>query len=351
LWRQYPQLPNGLKIHITGNPRGDLLRPEMRSLYAKDVSKLQNTYGNFILINTNFNQVNAFYPDMNLLKPPADPGQTPELSRRAIGLQMSREYAEGLTRHKTAVFEDFKQLIPALAEAFPAYKIVVRPHPVENQQVYRDIAARCSRVEVINQGNVVPWLLAAQALVHNGCTTGVEAFALEVPVISYRKSIDEFFDDAYHRLPNLVSRQCFDFEQLRTTLSMILSGETAATNGDKRRTIMDHHLSALDGPLACERMVDIFEALVNRRSEPPRPTARQKLKSWWWASRRRFKKRFRGYLTDMSHNRDEFLQHRYPAISSDELRVKVSQFQEVLGDRKALKVEEIFRRFYRISAV
>jgi surface carbohydrate biosynthesis protein len=31
LWRQYPQLPAGMPIHVTGNPRGDLLRPEMQA--------------------------------------------------------------------------------------------------------------------------------------------------------------------------------------------------------------------------------------------------------------------------------------------------------------------------------
>jgi hypothetical protein len=123
-----------------------------------------------------------------------------------------------------------------------------------------------------------------------------------------------------------------------------------ATNDDKHRAIMDHHLSALDGPLACERMVDVFEELVTCRGKPPRPTARDIVKSWWWANKRRVKKRFRGYLTDMSHNRDEFLQHRYPGISSEELRAKISQFQAVLGDRQALKVDTVFRQFYRISA-
>jgi surface carbohydrate biosynthesis protein len=350
LWRQYPRMPEGLKIYITGNPRGDLMRAEMRSLYQADVKALQNTYGKFILINTNFNQVNAFYPDMNLLKPPESSGQAPELSRRALGLQMTYEYAEGLTRHKKAIFEDFQQLIPALEEAFPTHRIVVRPHPVENQEVYRKIAANCSRVEVINRGNVVPWLIAAEVLVHNGCTTGVESFALGTPAVSYRKSIDEYYDDAYHRFPNMVSHECFDFEELRAALDKIFSGEIGTTNGDQRRTVMDYHLSALTGPLACERMVDVFDELVNSQIDPPRPSARQKLKSRWWASRRRIKKRFRGHLTDMSHNRDEFLKHRYPEITPEELRGKIALFQKAIGNRTELKVEKIYQQFYRISA-
>ena len=33
LWRQYPDLPQGTTIHITGNPRGELLRLEMRPFF------------------------------------------------------------------------------------------------------------------------------------------------------------------------------------------------------------------------------------------------------------------------------------------------------------------------------
>ena len=53
---------------------------------------------------------------------------------------MPREYAEGFRDHKQAIFEDFQQLIPALEKSFPDHTIVVRPHPTENQEIYRKIA-------------------------------------------------------------------------------------------------------------------------------------------------------------------------------------------------------------------
>jgi surface carbohydrate biosynthesis protein len=349
LWRQYQQLPPGLPIHITGHPRGDLMRPELRSLYEEEIKRINRTYGDFILVNTNFNQVNAYYSDMNLVKPPANPGQKPELSRRAIGMGMSREYAEGFTRHKKAIFEDFQQLIPALDRAFPDYTIVVRPHPVENQEVYQSIAEKCQRVHVINEGNVVPWLMAAKALVHNGCTTGVEAYMLGVPTVTYRKTVDDVYDHDYHRLPNLVSIECFGLDQLQVTLAKIIAGDATDNDSDKRRAIMDHHLAAFNGPLACERMVDVFEKINNGHFQQPAVAIQQRLKTWFWANKRRIKKRFRGYFPDMSHNRAEFLRHRYPGISMEELKALVSRFQEVLDDTEPLRIEPVYRQFYRIS--
>jgi surface carbohydrate biosynthesis protein len=62
LWRESPILPAGTPIHITGNPRGDMLRPEIHDYYNKRVEEIRKTYGDFILINTNFTGVNAFTP-------------------------------------------------------------------------------------------------------------------------------------------------------------------------------------------------------------------------------------------------------------------------------------------------
>ena len=44
LWRQYPQLPNSAEINITGNPRNDLLRPEIRPYYVKTVEELRKKH-------------------------------------------------------------------------------------------------------------------------------------------------------------------------------------------------------------------------------------------------------------------------------------------------------------------
>ena len=71
LWRHYPDLPESLPIHVTGNPRGDLLRPEIHGYFAQEAEDLRTAYGDFILINTNFGEVNAFYPSQNLFLPPA----------------------------------------------------------------------------------------------------------------------------------------------------------------------------------------------------------------------------------------------------------------------------------------
>ncbi|MGD8254949.1 MAG: hypothetical protein PVI73_10595 [Syntrophobacterales bacterium] len=346
LWRQYSQLPNGAEINITGNPRNDLLRPEIRPYYVKTVEELRKKYGDFILINTNFNHVNAFYPGLNLFHPVQNSGEEPQFGRAAQG--MTREYAEGLRDLKQAVFEKFKELIPALEQAFPDYNIIVRPHPTENQEVYRQIAARCERVLVTNEGNVVPWLMATRAVIHNGCTTGVEAYVTEVPAISYRATVDEFYDYGFYRLPNLLSHQCFDFEELRLTLSKILAGELGAAAGAERKTLVQQYLEALDGPLACERIVDVCDKIVAGRDDSTKPAWPRRLKGHGMATMRTLKRKFKARLP-RSRKKPEFHRHRYPEVSLEEMVERVSRFQQVLGESRKLQVERILGQFFRIS--
>ncbi len=347
LWRQYPHTPKDMPIHAVGNPRSDMLRSEIRTYYEKDAEALRRTYGDFILVNTNFNHVNAFGSDINLFMPVKNPGEKARFGRAARG--MSREYARGLWEHKHAVFSHFKDLVPALEQAFPEHTIVVRPHPTENHQVYDDIAARCRRVQVINEGNVVPWLMAAKALIHNGCTTAVEAYVLNVPAISYRASINEDYDDGFYRLPNGLSHQCFDFEELKQTLGKILAGELGIPAGAECQSLIDRYLEAQDGPLACERMVSVLETMANIQSGSEGQSFSIGLQRWFLAKglnvARHVKTRLPG-----SHNKPEYQLHRYPELSLDDVRNRMARFQELLGYKKDFRIELVSNLMFRVEA-
>ena len=191
--------------------------------------------------------------------------------------------------------------------------------------------------------------MATDALVHNGCTTGVEAFAMGVPSVSYRETINEDIDDTFYRLPNRLSHQCFDIEHLMTILHKILAGEIGAADGNERKALLAHYLTAQDGPLACDRMLDVLEKITANRSELPPPPINDRLTGWALAHGRRLAKRIKSYLPG-THAPPEFHRHRYPGISLEELRRRISLFQEVLGDNTEINAEQIGDQVFRISA-
>jgi hypothetical protein len=203
-------------------------------------------------------------------------------------------------------------------------------------------------VRVTNEGNVVPWILASQAVIHNGCTTGVEAYVLGVAAVSYRPTVNDYYDLGFYRLPNLLSYQCFDFHELRGTLEDILAGKLGPPDGDERGTLLNQYLVALDGPFACERMVDVLEKIVQSGWELPRPPVHDRLAGRSLSAIRTLIKRCKELIPG-SHNRPEFQRHRYPEVSLKEIRMRLARFQQVLGDDRELKVEQKLQHFFLVS--
>jgi surface carbohydrate biosynthesis protein len=346
LWRRFPQFPPGTPVHVTGNPRCDLLRPEVRQFYRQEVERLREQHGDFILVNTNFNHVNAFSPVQNLFQPQLNPEEEPKFGRSALG--MTREYALKLRDLKQGMFEAFQTMIVALEKAFPRQNVIVRPHPTENPAVYHRIAQRCSRVKVTNEGNVVPWLMACRCIIHNGCTTGVEAYVLGTPAISYRAVVNEEIDYGFYRLPNLVSHQCFSLNELLGLLQDVLTGKAGAAVSGERDELIDRHLAATKGPMASERIVDVLESMVAGSVDKTRHDRFQRLHGHLWATGRTVVKRIKSRLP-RSHNKPEFQRHRYPQISLEDVQNRVDRFREITGFAGKIAVRRFGEQFFTVS--
>jgi hypothetical protein len=188
--------------------------------------------------------------------------------------------------------------------------------------------------------------MATRALVHNGCTTGVEAYALGVPCLAYRPRIDERIDDAFYRLPNAVSTQCFTLENVVDTLRGVLSGSTGTEDDPAHKAMFDHCVAGLEGASASERIVDVLDSV-----DPETPVA---------GAGRRFEqrvlrfglnvvRRYRAYLPG-EQNSPAFQRHRYPGAGLDELRARVARWQAVLGDSDPLDVQQLEEHVFRIAS-
>jgi surface carbohydrate biosynthesis protein len=346
LWREYPGMPPDISIWVTGNPRSDLLRASVRGYYAPQADALRALHGDFILVNTNFNHVNGFVDALNLVQA-ADRDGTSRLGRSGKG--MDREYAHGLRDHKQSVFSDFQGMIPELDRAFPEHTIVVRPHPTENPNVYHEIARRCRRVRVTNEGNIVPWLIAAKALIHNGCTTGVEAYGVGCPAVTFRATVNDVYDNGFYRLPNRLSHPCFNVDELKDTLRAILAGKLGTAGGGDQRAFFEHYVTAQDGPLACERIVDVVEA---RLADPgSRPSAWSRIGGQLLLARRRVSKAVKSRLPSYAHNTPEFQAHRYPPLSLDEVARRVARMQQMRPGQRPVAVSQTQKQFFQIFPV
>lgn len=252
----------GAPIHVTGNPRMDLLRPDLRAIFDDEVTALRRRFGRFVLVNTNFSFVNHFTPGQNLVLPAA---AGVRVGRSGRGLSV--EFATGMAAHQETIFAAFRRALPRLAAAFPRTTFVLRPHPSESKAPWSALLAGQPTVHVVQEGNVVPWLMASQCVVHNGCTTAVEANLLGTPTIAFMPITAQRFD--YH-LPNSLSLRVHDEDALEAMLDDVLQGRRMAPDAARQARRLQHHLAPLDGPLAADRIVDALDA-AGYRQHSPRP--------------------------------------------------------------------------------
>jgi surface carbohydrate biosynthesis protein len=168
------------RFAVTGNPRFDLLSPAMTRAFEGDVARIREEFGRYILVNTNFGAGNTGHGSRERFI---------EICER-VGYARwdnpdDRAWFEATFDFEETNLVHFGEMVRALRDRFPDHQIVLRPHPSEDHTFWRRSLASEDRVHVMFAGTVVPWLLGADILIHNTCTTGTEAMVLGVPVAAY----------------------------------------------------------------------------------------------------------------------------------------------------------------------
>jgi surface carbohydrate biosynthesis protein len=340
-FRKFPGY-HGAPIHATGNPRVDLMRKELLPIFDQNVADLRRRFGKFILVNTNFGYVNSFVKELNLLQPGPNGGD-PVFGKNAAG--MTPEFAFGLAAHKGALFKHFREALPSLGRAFPDHSIVLRPHPSEDHQPWKEVASGTPNIHVVNEGNVIPWLMATELLIHNGCSTAVEAAILGKPAVSYQPENSEEHD---LRLPNSLSHPAHNLAELEQVVRKLLSAEAPPLGGSERRLVLERHVSALEGPLAADRIVDVLlkAGYADRRPPASNPV---RFACGWAINWARTANKLR-YVRKTEHrNSEAFHAHRFPGVTPDELLQGMHYFGRQLGRFHDLRVWQISDHIFRIE--
>ncbi|MEE2675073.1 MAG: surface carbohydrate biosynthesis protein [Myxococcota bacterium] len=318
LWQNYAGY-EGSPIHVTGNARMDLLRPELRPLFDDAVARLRQRFGRFILINTNFSRLNHYFPGQSRQRRALESGPP------VRGVDLGR----GLAAHKARLYESFLQMVPAVAAACPDSTVIVRPHPSERQETWREVTRECKNVEVLHEGSVVPWLLASEAMIHNGCQTAVEAYLLGAPAIAYQPATSEDFD---LQLPNLLSHRAFEQASLISMLREQLRGKLERSPADvaKQEELIDQYVAARSGPFASERIMAVVEAFAADPGLGPLPPLPSRVLARVVAHGRGLLQRIEAYWPG-HHNNRVFLRHMFAGASLAFVQERIATYGNLLG--------------------
>jgi len=178
-----------------GNPRFDLLRKEFDPLYKKAHERLLKKWGKYILINTRFVSGNfsrlyrCEYLDFRI-------NQFKILFDRLLSDKEKDFFIKEESYYKK-VFKQYTKMLKELSSRFPDLNFILRPHPSEDILNWKEALKNLDNVSVLFDGSVVNWILGASAIIHTGCTTGIEAWALKKPVIIYNPNNERGYQSEF----------------------------------------------------------------------------------------------------------------------------------------------------------
>jgi surface carbohydrate biosynthesis protein len=298
----------GTRVETTGNPRFDLLQKPHRSFYSQRASQLNEKYGEFILFNLNFALANGQKRVRQTATNFED--DHPVLKRVMSTL-----------RTQTKIFAEFIRIIAEVAERFPERNIIVRPHPGEDPSIYENSLYAHENVHVERRFEARPWILAAETVVHNSCTTGVTSALLDTPVIAYVP--DELETNS---VPNEISDRCGSVSEVCNSIRNYLLGETSFSIDSDTRSKIRRHIDNMDY-LSVRKIADILDSLsVDDAVRTGLPTDK---KLWFRRNLVRTfgSKRFEEYYVKQVRGEDR---QKFPYTSTDEVKSIVERFDETI---------------------
>lgn len=244
--RRRPELEG--RIVISGSPRMDVTRPAFSALRAGEVDKIRARFGRFILFNSNFGSSNHFTGAEAYLKS--------LWAKKIVQSETEADYYRRYSEYRDRVMQGIVAVLPTLSAAFSDMNIIVRPHPAERADAWKEAAAGLGNVHVLHEGSVLPWIAAAQCVLHNFCTTAVESYALGVPAVSYRPVIDDTLETP---LPTLVSHVAQTPDALVAMLRRVIDEKLPSPADAAQVRRYACNLGQEDAPFASDTLLDAME--------------------------------------------------------------------------------------------
>lgn len=246
------------KVLEVGSPRVDLWRPDLASAFPRPPAARPSDRP-FILWTLTQSPFYSDGPDPLDL---SDRSVSAEEMLRCIeslptrGIGLSRVELDHL---RMAVHT--RVAVETVAQEFPEFDIVYRPHPVERGDAWpRMFAGGPANIHVILDNAVSPWIRHAACTITTGSTIAFEAAVAGCPLIAFHPEGMVSWP-AVSRLGLRVDSVEGLVERLRSVLDG--SRPVDAVREERAEETLRERFAALEGRLAADRIVDAWESIVD----------------------------------------------------------------------------------------
>lgn len=172
------------KLHVSGSPRADYwsLMSFEQKRKLRNMKPETNNHQKLVLMATSFGNANHFL---------GRTGQKYLLKSVSKDTELTAEDENKLDENflqrralANVMLPVYSQILIELASNNPQLRIVVRPHPSEGEEYWRELTKGFENVIVSTEGGVTEWICDASCLIQYGSSTAIEARLLNTPVVT-----------------------------------------------------------------------------------------------------------------------------------------------------------------------
>lgn len=243
--REYTKLFNRKHdiFHITGSPRADLWSPKLNEFWQRDYIQTMKPYVLFASNNSwavgkrHWSKFLAIQRELELL------------NNEENEKNLYKALQKDILMVETVVFS-----LREIASKYNELNFIIRPHPMDNVDYWADVVGEYDNIHVIYKESISPWIAGATVLIHNSCTSAVEAAVQGVPVISYVPSeMSDVLDIA-----NNCGIRVNNHQKLISAVQHILNENSEHQMSHDSHALLDP-LLAIDNELASLKIIRVIE--------------------------------------------------------------------------------------------
>lgn len=318
------------KIHKTGSPRSDLWKPLFSNYWNNPKKKFKKP---FLLISSNLvssNNINSFHERVSFYKEAGYLKRDKNKLKNLFGT-ISENY---LTTF--AFIEAIKYLGYNNKNQ---YDIVLRPHPSENIKAWEIYLQDIPNVHVIREDAINGWVNNSFAVMHNGCTTALEATIAKKPVITYIP-----FKPHYPReVPNMLGYKAKNPKELLYLVEKILN-LNHKPNFKKNSKSLFNNIYIDHKELAAEKIVKVWEGLDSKNKNLSRLNNWKKIN--WIFKVYNIRKFFVKILNKLFPNNVKNIKknHKFSPMNEKEILIRVKKLQKLLKIKNEFECKLISER-------
>ncbi len=317
------------KIFMTGSPRVDLWKPFFSSYWGQS----KNSNKPYLLIPSNTTGIINYKSFHKLIKNYKKLGY----AKRDPNII---KYLFDTTGEDIKIIYSFLEAIKLLSKSNEGYDIILRPHPTESLEAWKILLEDFENVKVIREDSISKWVNNAFAILHNCCTTALEAYINGKPIITY----EPFERVHFGNLPNQIGKKVKTPSEVLNAVNWIFNNSKLISSKKpeiKISEIMKNKIY-INTEHAGNKIVNLWEKLNDKNFSK---------KNNWYKFKLNLKiMKFNGFLGRIYKNmlkgnlEVENRNFKFPTLNEKDIKNRVTKLINLLGVRKDIQCHVLSER-------